>query len=320
MAVEGDVGVGEVVHEHELALAGEVDELLHQLGRRDLRRRVVRERDDHRRAARAGRRGRPPRSPSSGVGCRRAGRGRRSRRRAAARPGGSGSSGSARPRCRRCSSSTHIRWASPSLAPIVLTTCTSGSSVDAEVARVALADGLAQVRQAAARRVAVVDGLGGGLGELLDRDRRRGDVGVAEAEVDHVAAVAPQLAFELVDRREDVRGEIVDSSELHRATSLGGSTMPVERAPLPRLRERVSRARERYLRALLRAARTRLRLGRARAASSAASGSRRARTRSGATPTCSRRRRRRAPRAGPASRRSCRRRGSRARSASARCC
>ncbi len=36
VAVEGDVGVGEVVHEHELALAGEVDELLHQLGRRDL--------------------------------------------------------------------------------------------------------------------------------------------------------------------------------------------------------------------------------------------------------------------------------------------
>ena len=26
MAVEGDVGVGEVVHEHEVALAGEVDE------------------------------------------------------------------------------------------------------------------------------------------------------------------------------------------------------------------------------------------------------------------------------------------------------
>ena len=47
MAVEGDVGVGEVVHEHELALAREVDELLHQLGRRDRGGRVVRERDDH---------------------------------------------------------------------------------------------------------------------------------------------------------------------------------------------------------------------------------------------------------------------------------
>ena len=47
VAVEGDVGVGEVVHEHELALARQVDELLHQLGRRDRGRRVVRERDDH---------------------------------------------------------------------------------------------------------------------------------------------------------------------------------------------------------------------------------------------------------------------------------
>ena len=36
MAVEGDVGVGEVVHEQELVLAGEVDEALHQLrGRGD---------------------------------------------------------------------------------------------------------------------------------------------------------------------------------------------------------------------------------------------------------------------------------------------
>ena len=32
MAVEGDVGVGEVVHEHELTLAREVDEPLHRLG------------------------------------------------------------------------------------------------------------------------------------------------------------------------------------------------------------------------------------------------------------------------------------------------
>ena len=33
----------------------------------------------------------------------------------------------------------------------------------------------------------------------------RGDVRIAEAEVDHVAPVAPQLALQLVDRREDVR-------------------------------------------------------------------------------------------------------------------
>ena len=115
------------------------------------------------------------------------------------------------------------------MAPIVLTMCTSGSRVTAEVARVALADRLTQVRQAPARRVAVVDGLGGGLSELFDRDRRRGDVRIAEAEIDHVAALPPKLALQLVDRREDVRGEIVYSPELHRSHQSGRSTtMPVD--------------------------------------------------------------------------------------------
>ena len=46
MAVECDVGVGEVVDEQAVALAGEIDELLHLRSRRDARGRVVRERDD----------------------------------------------------------------------------------------------------------------------------------------------------------------------------------------------------------------------------------------------------------------------------------
>ena len=44
---------------------------------------------------------------------------------------------------------------------------------------------------------------------------RRGNVRVAEAEVDHVAALAPKLALQLVDRRKDVGRKIVDSPELH---------------------------------------------------------------------------------------------------------
>ena len=47
MPVEGDVRVGEVVHEHEVVLAREVDEPLQLLRRDDRRGRVVRERDDH---------------------------------------------------------------------------------------------------------------------------------------------------------------------------------------------------------------------------------------------------------------------------------
>ena len=42
------------------------------------------------------------------------------------------------------------------------------------------------------------------LGELLDDRGRRRDVGVAKAEIDHVAALAPQTTLQLVDSREDV--------------------------------------------------------------------------------------------------------------------
>jgi hypothetical protein len=54
-----------------------------------------------------------------------------------------------------------------------------------------------------------------GLAELLDRDRGRRDVRVAEAQVDDVPALAAQLALQLVDRREDVRRQVVDAAKLH---------------------------------------------------------------------------------------------------------
>ena len=53
---------------------------------------------------------------------------RRRRRRRPARTGGSGSSGSARALRRPAATSTHIRCASPSFAPIVVSACVSGSS------------------------------------------------------------------------------------------------------------------------------------------------------------------------------------------------
>ena len=88
-----------------------------------------------------------------------------------------------------------------------------GIEPDAEAPLVQRADLLAQARQAAARRVAMVRRLRGGLAELLDRRRRRGDVRIAEAEVDHVATLAPKLSLQLVDSRKDIRREIVDPSE-----------------------------------------------------------------------------------------------------------
>ncbi len=88
-----------------------------------------------------------------------------------------------------------------------------GVELHAEDLQVTLADRLAEVRQATARRVAMVRRLRRRLAQLFNRNLGRRDVGVAEAEVDHVAPVAPQLALQLVDRREDVGGEIVDSPE-----------------------------------------------------------------------------------------------------------
>ena len=61
-----------------------------------------------------------------------------------------------------------------------------GIELDAEAPQVQVGDGLAQLRDAPARRVPVVAGVVRRLGELLDRDLGRRDVGVAEAEVDHV--------------------------------------------------------------------------------------------------------------------------------------
>jgi len=60
----------------------------------------------------------------------------------------------------------------------------------------------------------VVAGVRRGLAQLLHGDRRRGQVGVAEPEVDYVLARAPQLLLQLVRDREQVRRERVDPAEL----------------------------------------------------------------------------------------------------------
>ena len=54
-----------------------------------------------------------------------------------------------------------------------------------------------------------------GLPQLLDGDRRRREIRVAEAEVDHVVSLAPQLPLQLVHGREDVGRQVVDAVKLH---------------------------------------------------------------------------------------------------------
>ena len=118
-----------------------------------------------------------------------------------------------RPGC----SSTHMRWEKPSLAPMVLITSVSGSSVDAEPALVEVGDRLAQLRDAPARRVAVVAGVVGRLGQLLDRDVGRRQVGVAEPRSMTSLAGSPGLDLQRVDDGEDVGRQRRDPAELHSA-------------------------------------------------------------------------------------------------------
>ena len=60
-----------------------------------------------------------------------------------------------------------------------------------------------------------------GFAKLLDGDLRRRDVGIAEAEVDHVFARAPQLELQPLDLGEGVWGKRVDAPELDRLGNLG---------------------------------------------------------------------------------------------------
>ena len=55
----------------------------------------------------------------------------------------------------------------------------------------------------------------GRVGEFRDGDVGRGDVGVAETEVDHVGAPVTGLDLESVDDREHVGRQVRDATELH---------------------------------------------------------------------------------------------------------
>ena len=74
-----------------------------------------------------------------------------------------------------------------------------GVELDAEPAPVEVGDREPQLRDAPARRVAVVARVARRLAQLVDRDRRRRHVGVAEPEVDHVLAGSPGVHLQRVD-------------------------------------------------------------------------------------------------------------------------
>ncbi len=74
--------------------------------------------------------------------------------------------------------------------------------------------GLPQLRNAAAGRIPVVSRVADGLGQLVDRNVWRGQVGVAEAQIDDVPAGPSCLDLQGVDDREDVGREFVDAPVL----------------------------------------------------------------------------------------------------------
>ena len=90
-----------------------------------------------------------------------------------------------------------------------------GVELHVELAQVEVGDGLADLRDAPAGRVAVVARVVGRLGQLLHGHVGRGQVGVAEAHVDDVPAVAPGRGLQVVDGGEDVRRQPVDPAEFH---------------------------------------------------------------------------------------------------------
>jgi len=213
VTVERDVGVGEVVHEQELELAGEVDETLQLRRSRDRGRRVVRVRDDD------GARPAPARGFLDRV---HAGGGGRSDHLRACEP-----RRDAVDRVRRGGDDDAVarlhqhphQVCEPLLRADRVHDLGLRVELHTEAACVPLGDGAPQLLDPAARRVAVVAGERGRLAELRHRRLRRADVGVAEAEVDDVASRAAQLALQLVDAREDVRRQVADAPEVrdHRA-------------------------------------------------------------------------------------------------------
>ena len=88
-----------------------------------------------------------------------------------------------------------------------------GIELDAEAARIVGRLRLAQAGDAARRRVAVGARVAGGLGELGHDMRRRRQVGIAHAEIDHVLAGGAGARLHGVHFREHVRRQALQPME-----------------------------------------------------------------------------------------------------------
>ncbi len=90
---------------------------------------------------------------------------------------------------------------------------------DPEGALVQIRDREAKLGDPLARGVAVVARVAHRLGELVDRDRGRRQIGVAEREVDDVLAGPPEMHLQRVDLCERIRRKGVQASESDHVTT-----------------------------------------------------------------------------------------------------
>ena len=213
VAIEGEVGVGEVVHDHQTMLAREVDDFHEEVPVDAHRRRVVRKGEDQQLGLRPrqSRRllepreeiavGRQRNRPEIAVGdddrvrMDRIGRVRHERAVARLEHG----QGQMRHAFLGADRRDHL-----------------GVRIEIDLVAVAIPLGHrdAQPRDAARGRVPVILRVLRGLDELVDDVLRRGHVWIAHAEIDHVLAASSSLGLEVVDDRKDVRWKALDSIEL----------------------------------------------------------------------------------------------------------
>ena len=213
--VEAELRVREVVHEEDVVLARELDHARHELEVDALARRVVRERHHH------DARSRPCLLPGGAqVGEEvlirtRCARSAHPRPRGSGPRCGSGTTGSAPSAVSPGPSSTHMRCEKPSFAPMVTQASVSGSRSTPKRPLVQVRDGKPEAGYAAGRGVPVVARVLCRLRELLDRDRGRRDVRVAEPEVDDVHIRTTGCHLQRVDLGKGVRRKRVDATEFH---------------------------------------------------------------------------------------------------------
>ena len=214
VAVESEVRVREVVHQHELALAREVHEPLEHAEVGARRRRIVRKRAEQDPRPWLGREPRllhtrhevdvGPHGDAGDRGAREAGREEVDR--------------IARARHERdvTRAEQHPQEVHEALLRSERQRRLSlRIQLDAVALAIQIADRFAELRQAAARGVAMVARQERCLAQLLDGDLRRRHVRVPEAEVDHVLAGTAELELEALDLGEGVRRECVDAPKLH---------------------------------------------------------------------------------------------------------